>query len=321
MNISIKNLLPNPYRDIGNYPIDNVRVAKLQGSISDTGFWEGLICRKHPTKAGFYQMAFGHHRLQALKNLKRTEVPMKVTELTDAQMLRAMAEENREIGQHDIKIMTQTVEQVKKFLDAEFAKYESWKNCLASKSYLINLSDRNLTEGKFKDLQQNGVGRDTVLKFLGDTWKQSEIQFALEVLKDDEAKTVDRKALEAFKNPYQAKEFKAAVKEAEIPVKKQMEVAKKVAPKVKGGREIREEVYKHSPLPSLRHKKPEPKPLPMLDDYAKETCREMGNLNTKLSRVSQSFDSIQSDVVRASLFLAAKDLQATLNEIIARKDR
>jgi len=38
---------------------------------------------------------------------------------------------------------------------------------LASKSYLINLSDRNLTEGKFKDLQQNGVGRDTVLKFLG----------------------------------------------------------------------------------------------------------------------------------------------------------
>ena len=180
MKIKLSKLLPNPYRDIGNYPIVEDRVAKLKGSILHTEFWGGLVCRKYPKRKGYYQIAFGHHRIEALKELKYTEIPIKVLGYSNAQMLQAMAEENREIGQHDIKIMTQTVEQVKKFLDVELAKYKTWEE----------LSDKSIkqlfeSEAVWRNTKSKGVGRTTILKFLGKTWKQSEIQFALEVLCDD----------------------------------------------------------------------------------------------------------------------------------------
>ena len=38
-----------------------------------------------------------------------------------------MADENREIGQHDAKIIISTIEQVKQFLDKRLAKYETWE--------------------------------------------------------------------------------------------------------------------------------------------------------------------------------------------------
>lgn len=38
---------------------------------------------------------------------------------------------------------------------------------LSDGSYLINSLDRNISEGKFQDLKQHGVGQTTILKFLG----------------------------------------------------------------------------------------------------------------------------------------------------------
>ena len=171
------------------------------------------------------------------------------------------------------------------------------------------------TKGDFKHCKQNGVGRTTILKFLGGTWKQSEIQFALDVLKD---KTVDREAVESFKNKYQATEFKAAVKEAKIPVKEQKEVAEKIKSKVNGGRAIKEEVFKHFPLSILETKKSGPKALPMLDDFVVTTCREMGTLRLKLVAIDKNYDSVQRKLSRDGLYLATKDLQTILTKILQR---
>lgn len=314
MKIKLRQLTPNPYRDIGNYPIDKNRVAKLKGSILNTEFWGGLVCRKHLTKKGFYQIAFGHHRIEALKDLEYTEIPMTVLIYTEAQMLQAMAEENREIGQHDIKIMTQTVEQVKKFLDEELRKYKTWEKARINK--LINTLFGNA--GNFERTKQTGVGQTTILKFLGDTWKQSEIQFALDVLND---KTVDREAIESFKNKYQATEFKAAVKEAKIPIKRQREVAKEIKSKVKGGREIREEVFKHSPLTISKNKKIEPKPLPMLDTVIENIVNKMADLYADLTKVNCHLNSIQSPLLKETFMINGEELLNELKSIFEKEIR
>jgi len=137
-------------------------------------------------------------------------------------MLQAMAEENREIGQHDIKIMTSTIEQVKNFLDGELARFETWKQARSSK-FTTTLFENG---GNFGRAKKEGVGQKTILKFLNGgkkdgTWKQSEIQFALELLGD---KDVDRDAVEMFDNHYQAKEFRCAVRNS-VSKGKQKEVS------------------------------------------------------------------------------------------------
>lgn len=41
------------------------KVNSLVKSIKQTGFWDNILARKN--KAGKYEIAYGHHRLQALK--------------------------------------------------------------------------------------------------------------------------------------------------------------------------------------------------------------------------------------------------------------
>jgi len=80
---------------------------------------------------------------------------------------------------------------VKQYLDGEFKKYETWKKCRESKSYLflnlINLSDSKINEQAFSSLKTKGVGRNIILNFLGGKtgdWKETEIRFALRCTED-----------------------------------------------------------------------------------------------------------------------------------------
>ncbi len=228
MKILIENLKPNPFRNINQYPIDKNRVEKLKASIKRTNFWGGLVCRPDTDEKNKYQLAFGHHRLQALKEIGIKEITIKAIQYSDAQMLQAMADENRETGQHDIRILINTIEQVKKYLDEELAKYENIKEL---PHCLINLLDSKKEQDKatqFGNIKSKGVGQTTILKFLGSDWKQSEIQFALNSLKKINDNELDREAIEMFPNKYQAEEFTKAIKNEQVSKTKQKEVAKKV---------------------------------------------------------------------------------------------
>ena len=46
MKVQIKQLEPNPYRDMNNYPMDEAKVKSLIGSIQQTGFWDNILARK-----------------------------------------------------------------------------------------------------------------------------------------------------------------------------------------------------------------------------------------------------------------------------------
>lgn len=93
MKVSLTQLKPNPHRNIESYPVDEDKVRELIKSYENTGFWGGLVCRK---VGEHYEIAFGHHRLEALRRMKFEQVEVNVKNLDDATMLRMMADKNSE---------------------------------------------------------------------------------------------------------------------------------------------------------------------------------------------------------------------------------
>lgn len=220
MKIKVADLEPNPFRQIGKYPIDKRKLESLKLSISETSFWDNVLCRRKGDK---YEIAYGHHRLQALKELGIVEVDIPVKELTDAQMIRIMAEENLE-WLTSPKVIYQTVIAVKEFLDRELAKFENlteWNRVNKS----INLVK---DESNYQQLKQRGVGQTTILKFLGGNWKQGKIQAACKANQMAKDKKLDMDAVLKFDKIDQARQFQNTVEKLDIPLEKQAKIAAKV---------------------------------------------------------------------------------------------
>ncbi len=96
MKLKLKDVLPNPYRDLKSNPLIKEKVAELVASINTTGFWDNVVVRK--SKAGKYEIACGgHHRVAAAKEAGLTEADFIVKSFTDAQMIQVMDAENREV--------------------------------------------------------------------------------------------------------------------------------------------------------------------------------------------------------------------------------
>lgn len=91
----IEKVHPNPFR---NFEINSIRddhVNKLLTSIEDIGMWSGLAARKIPdTIPAEYEIACGHHRLEAIKRAGLSNVAVDIRPYTDEQMIRIMVEEN-----------------------------------------------------------------------------------------------------------------------------------------------------------------------------------------------------------------------------------
>lgn len=104
MKIAIKYLRPNPLR--GEHPIDRKKIEAIKSSIRTTGFWDNLLVRKtesieHGLRVDTFQIAYGHHRLAALKELiteqlidENYELDLQVRRLDDSAMVRIMAASN-----------------------------------------------------------------------------------------------------------------------------------------------------------------------------------------------------------------------------------
>jgi len=111
-DVPIEKLHANPFRRIEQYPIQDEKVEALVESIEQTGFWNNLVCRE--AKDHGYQIAYGHHRLEALfrfadKVDERITVNVEVKDLSDKEMLKIMARENMEEWGSDAWIALETV--------------------------------------------------------------------------------------------------------------------------------------------------------------------------------------------------------------------
>lgn len=105
--VSVTSIDANPHRDLDNYPWIESKVEALSRSIEAVGLWEGIIARPVGNR---YQLAFGHHRLEAAKRNGKAKINVIVRELTDKQMLEFMGRENGEDYSTDFLVMLNTWE-------------------------------------------------------------------------------------------------------------------------------------------------------------------------------------------------------------------
>ena len=92
--VQLGKLHPNPFKKhILGGKLNEERVARLEESIGQSGFWDGFAARKN---GNGYQLAFGHHRLQAAINQlgKEYRTSILVADYDDDQMARMMINEN-----------------------------------------------------------------------------------------------------------------------------------------------------------------------------------------------------------------------------------
>ena len=125
MKIKVSDLMPNPFRNIENYPIKREKVEALKTSINETSFWDNILARK--SKGAKFEIAYGHHRLIALRELEIEQVDIPIRDIDDSIMLKMMADENLDVWQHTTAVINETVLAAKRFLDAELAKCDSWE--------------------------------------------------------------------------------------------------------------------------------------------------------------------------------------------------
>jgi hypothetical protein len=94
MLVDLRELKPNPMRDMRVDPIDDDRVADLKASIEEDGFWGGIVCRQ--IHDGTIQIGFGHHRVKAAvqAGVYHADVCVRNGDMDDGAMARIYAREN-----------------------------------------------------------------------------------------------------------------------------------------------------------------------------------------------------------------------------------
>jgi len=133
MKVKLGSVKANPFRNIEGYPLSFEKVEALKKSINQTGFWDNLVGRE---KNGEVQIAYGHHRLDAARQVLGDDYQMdlNIRDLDDATMIQIMASENMAEWSSDIKVVDESVRVAKSFLSesglgngvGEVAKFLSW---------------------------------------------------------------------------------------------------------------------------------------------------------------------------------------------------
>jgi hypothetical protein len=210
-----------------HYPVQKDKIDRLKQSIEQTGFWDNILCRKHGNK---YQLAYGHHRLQAIKELNIIEVDIPVKDISDADMVRIMALENREQEDMSQTILIETVRVVRDFLSSQLNKYNDWEEFRSFELGRPNFPKIE-TEPAFRSLKAKGVGHGIITDFLGGGWKNWKISSALDTLN---ASDISMDAVRTFDTTGMADGFKRAIRSINkevnepIPLDKQTGLADKV---------------------------------------------------------------------------------------------
>jgi len=109
MKFKLKDIQPNPFRNLDSYPIRKDKLETLRESLQSTGYWDNVVARMGDD--GFPQIAYGHHRLAALREEYPPdhEVNLIIKDLSNDQMLRIMARENMDEWGSNAQIEMETV--------------------------------------------------------------------------------------------------------------------------------------------------------------------------------------------------------------------
>lgn len=188
--IKLSELKDNPHRDPNAYVYNEEKILSLMESIGDTSFWENLLARQ--TKTGDVELAYGHHRKQALIRLNEElggvydEIKINVrpeSQLSHEMMLKIFAQENKDEWGEDPRNLCMTVLQIRahleNLLNASATKDDFMKKIGSAGA--LRMDDRSFTR-----MKNAGIGASTIAQFLGDTWARQTIQDAMALIESDE---------------------------------------------------------------------------------------------------------------------------------------
>ena len=108
---NLSNVVRNPYRDFDGHPLQESRIERLMESIKTNGLdttLEGRVVN------GKLQLAAGHHRVEALRRLGRTEEAFLVQDFTELQMVRKLRRDNDTEYEHGPEVWFELVSGVVK---------------------------------------------------------------------------------------------------------------------------------------------------------------------------------------------------------------
>lgn len=200
MRVAVDNIIPNPYRDMDKFPINEEKVKALVESIRQTDFWDNLLARpegnslkvngdnltgealaqhlRELEEADFpVELGYGHHRLEAVKRvgLEFIEIPVKV--IDDEIMLQIMANENKgDWGYGNMSVLLETYRQVRLNIHRQAKEFEKFDDYVEKYSFFKKAKDFNAA----KDISNIGYRR--IHQFLGETWSENNLRSAGAVL-------------------------------------------------------------------------------------------------------------------------------------------
>lgn len=188
MKVKLKDVHPNPFRNMERYPIHRQKILQLKNSIQSTDFWDNIVARKR--KGGGIEIAYGHHRLAALNELYSgtKEFNWIVRDLDDDEMLKIMAHENLDEWGHDSAIERETIRAVVEAYGRgqialpKPAKSANSSNLRYAPSFCFEkqaVKRAPATMGSARSLPYNA---DTINNFLGGTMSARTIQYTLQAL-------------------------------------------------------------------------------------------------------------------------------------------
>lgn len=303
--VSVADLLPNPFRNLKEIPIDEARIKELQPKLESSGFWNCMYGRKFGKKI---QIAFGHHRVEIAKRLKTKRIYMTVMPLSDGEMLRYMSDENT--GNNvDAALINNDVRKAKEYWDDKIAKFPMYKDFCLQDALGAELFENTKAYAAAK----KGIGEDKLSIALN--LSPNRVRAALAVTKAIAEKVVSEKAVNILPSQEAQKVFTTAVKQGKpISPSLQKGIAKTIVKEKVGVRDIPARVAE------LRPDKPRAKDKalekPILDDYVKTTSGMIAEVSKRIRRIKGNEDSIQSKIVYDNYILSAESLHDVLLDIL-----
>ena len=197
MKIKVKDVRPNPYRNIEHYPLNKEKIVSLTKSIEQTGFWDNLVGRE---VNGEIQIAYGHHRIEALRLAEGFgydfEFDLPIKNIDDALMIKIMANENMQEWEHSLTVTDETVKVAKEFLEED-----------------LHLPGKNKSKQKGRKDYQDQINAKDISDFLG--WNNHKVTESLKRMNLIEEGRIAKEAVLKFNSERKAEYFTNAIVKAE----------------------------------------------------------------------------------------------------------
>ncbi len=179
--IAVSKLQKNPFRDLERNPLNQTLVESLMRSIETNDLWRGIVVR--PVKGG-YEMAFGHHRVEAIRGLGIKNIEVDVADLTDIQMLRFLKDENLNQGGNNVAAQLESSIAAKRKLDEILVESDTPEAFLkASEITATTGGSRSIPESVWVPMKNSGrIGRTILRVFIGDEIGNDTLSMAIKTV-------------------------------------------------------------------------------------------------------------------------------------------